>query len=202
MALRLLAVLALLLTLGGCGEPVPRLPALGPEAVILAFGDSLTRGTGAGPGEDYPSLLAGQSGLAVVNAGVPGEETAAGLARLPEVLADVAPDLVILTHGGNDLLRKRDPEGIKANLAAMVQQARESGAAVMLVGVPRPAIFLSTHPFYPDLAAELGVPLEPGALADILSDSGLRADPIHPNAAGYARLAEHLLQLLRETGAL
>ena len=147
-------------------------------------------------------MLAGRSGLSVVNAGVPGEETPAGLARLPELLASVAPDLVILTHGGNDLLRKRDPETTKANLAAMVRQARQSGASVVLVGVPKPSIFLSTHPLYPELAAELGLPLEPGALADILSSSDLRADPIHPNAAGYARLAERLERLLRDTGAL
>ncbi|MBK1701202.1 GDSL-type esterase/lipase family protein [Thiococcus pfennigii] len=201
MMIRCLLVLCLSSMLLACDRPQP-LPALSGDAVILAFGDSLTRGTGARRGGGYPEVLAELSGRAVVNAGVPGEESDAALARLPAVLDAVAPDLVILGHGGNDLLRRRDPTRTQANLREMIRLARDGGVAVVLLGVPRPGIFLSVHPLYRELADELDVPLEGGALADILADPALKADQVHPNAAGYRRLAEVLHRLLVDHGAL
>jgi lysophospholipase L1-like esterase len=195
------AAILVLMLLVACGE-VSRLLPLAPDAVILAFGDSLTYGTGAADGEDYPAVLAGLTGRVVVNAGVPGEESAAGLARLPAVLDDVRPSLVILAHGGNDLIRQRDPEAIASNLRGMAEAARARGAAVVLLGVPRPAIFLHAHALYADLAAELGVPLEADVLADTLAVPELKSDPIHPNAAGYRGIAEAIDRLLRNAGAL
>lgn len=180
----------------------PALPALGDDAVILAFGNSLTRGTGAGRGSGYPEVLAKLSGRVVVNAGVPGEESDAGLARLPTVLDEVAPDLVILAHGGNDILRHRDPARTQANLRGMIRLARDRGAAVVLIGVPKPGIFLAVHPMYKELAEELDVPIQDEALADILADRALKSDQVHPNAAGYRRLADAVHRLLVEEGAL
>jgi lysophospholipase L1-like esterase len=195
------ATVLVLMLLIACGE-ASRLPPLAPDAVILAFGDSLTHGTGVTDGEDYPAVLSGLTGRAVVNAGVPGEETDGGLARLPAVLDEVRPSLVILTHGGNDLIRQRDPAAILSNLRGMAEAARGRGAAVVLLGVPRPAIFLRPHPLYADLAAELGVPLEADVLAETLALPALKSDQIHPNAAGYRAIAEAVDRLLREAGAL
>jgi len=79
---------------------------------------------------------------------------------------------------------------------------RARGASPVLLGVPKPGLFLGTHPLYRELAAELDVPLEDEALADILGDRELKSDEIHPNAAGYRRLAEALDQLLQNSGAL
>ena len=191
----------LFLLLSACGGG-PKLPPLASDAVVLAFGDSLTRGTGASNDESYPAVLAAATGLRVVNAGIPGEESDAGLERLPEVLAKEQPGLVILGHGGNDLLRKRDLHLTKANLREMAELAQQSGASVVLLGVPKPGLFIGTHPLYRELAEELGVPLEDEALADILADANLKSDTIHPNAAGYAELATAIHNLLRQTGAL
>lgn len=190
----------ILLLLVGCSRE-SRLPALAPDAVILAFGDSLTHGTGARPEESYPAILEATAGRRVVNAGVPGEETDAGLARLDDLLDEHDPRLVILGHGGNDMLRKRDPAETEANLRQMVLRVRARGASAILLGVPKPGIFLGTHPMYERVAASLDVPLESEALADILADRTLKADPLHPNAAGYRVLAEAVYRLLSETGA-
>ena len=199
--LTLTSVLASTLLISGCGGG-PQLPPLADDAVVLAFGDSLTRGTGAKDAESYPAVLAPATGLTIVNAGIPGEESDAGLARLPDLLVEEQPDLVILGHGGNDLLRKRDLNLTKANLRQMIELAQASGASVVLIGVPKPGLFIGTHPLYRELAEAEGIPVEDEALADILSDPDLKSDAIHPNAAGYAELAAAIHALLRRTGAL
>ena len=201
MTRRVLILLFAVILLVGCGR-APELPRLPSDAVILAFGDSLTRGTGAGDSEGFAEVLAASSGREVVNAGVPGEESDAGLARLPGVLDSVQPDLVILGHGGNDMLRRRDLEQTKTNLRQMVVLARDRGASVVLLGIPKPGLFLGTHPLYRELAEELHIPLEDKVLADILADRELKADQIHPNAAGYRQVAEAVHRLLTDAGAL
>jgi acyl-CoA thioesterase I len=197
----LILALTSTLLLSACGGD-PQLPPLADDAVVLAFGDSLTRGTGAKDSESYPAVLASETGLTIVNAGIPGEESDAGLARLPALLAKEQPDLVILGHGGNDLLRKRDLNLTEANLRQMIGLAQASGASVILLGVPKPGLFIGTHPLYLELAESQGIPVEDEALADILSDPNLKSDAIHPNAAGYAELAAAIHALLRRSGAL
>ncbi|MCC7411729.1 MAG: arylesterase [Gammaproteobacteria bacterium] len=191
-----------LLALVSCSDDVPRLAKLEPGARILAFGDSLTRGTGANAGEDYPSVLQTLSGREVVNAGVPGEISADGRSRLAALLDRVRPQLLILCHGGNDMLRKLATAQTAANLRAMIAMARERGIAVVLIGVPRPGIFLSTAQMYAQIADTEHVPFDGESLAHILGNAGLKADPVHPNAAGYRVLAERAYQLLRDAGAL
>jgi len=183
-------------------SPVAKIAVLGPDAVILAFGDSITAGTGAGEGAGYPAVLGNLVGRRVINAGVPGEVTAEGLARLPEVLEREKPALVILCHGGNDLLRHLDQRQAADNLRAMIRLVREKGAAVVLVSVPSPDLSLSPPPFYDEVARELDVPCERKALTRILGKGSLKSDYIHPNAAGYRQLAEALFALLKKSGAL
>lgn len=197
---RLLLAAALAL-LAACSAG-PSLPPLPPDARILAFGDSLTHGTGAGDGESYPEVLARLTGREVIEAGVPGEVSADGLARLPGLLDKHRPALLVLCQGGNDMLRKLDLARTAANLRAMVRMAKERGIAVVLLGVPRPGIFLSTADFYREVAAAEQVPFDGEALPDILGDAALKADAVHPNAAGYRRLAERVHALLVEAGAL
>ena len=201
-AIACLAALALAITLAACGRDVPRLPPLGADAIVLAFGDSLTYGTGAKASDSYPAALERLIGRRVTAAGVPGEVSAQGLARLPAVLDQVRPQLLILCHGGNDLLRKLDTAALAGNLRAMVRVARDRGVPVVLVAVPKPGLFPSAHPVYTDVAEELGLPIEQKALAEILTDNELKSDPIHPNAQGYARFAERVADLLRKAKAL
>ena len=196
MALCLLALLA------ACGDRGPDFQPLARDDVILAFGDSLTFGTGANREQSYPAVLARLAGHEVINAGVPGEISADGLKRLPGLLEEYAPALVILIHGGNDLLRKHHAVEIKRNLAAMVDLVRGYGAQVMLLAVPRPSLLLSADPLYAEVAGEQAVPLEEQALAEILQSRSTRSDAIHPNAAGYARLAQAIFRFLEERQAL
>lgn len=196
------ALAALWLLLAACSAP-PSLPRLAPDAVILAFGDSLTRGTGAESGESYPAVLAGLAARRVVNAGVPGELSGEGLARLPGLLDEHRPQLLILVHGGNDLLRNKDrTDELARNLRAMIEAARLRDVAVVLVGVPAPGLLLEVPALYAWLAKEYRLPYDGEALRAIESDRALKSDPIHPNAAGYRQLAQRLHALLRDAGAL
>jgi lysophospholipase L1-like esterase len=194
--------LSALAALAGCGEKPPPLPKLGSDDVILAFGDSLTYGTGAGTEEAYPKVLAKLISRQVVGAGIAGETTADGLERLPTVLDEVKPRLVLLCMGGNDMLRKVDFASIESNLRAMVHLAKARGIGVVLIGVPTPELFGGPPEFYDRIAKELSLPLEKKVLNEVLFDRSLKSDPIHPNATGYRRFAEALAELLRQAGAV
>lgn len=184
-----------------CSDDV-KLPRLANNAVILAFGDSLTYGTGAEQTESYPAVLEQLIGRRVVNAGIPGEETGEGLSRLPQVLQKEKPALMIICHGGNDLLRLLNQQQAANNLRDMIRLAQKQGVAVVLISVPTPDMFLSPTHMYREIAKDLAVPLEDEIIFAVLADGSLRSDYIHPNAAGYRRIAEALATLLRESGAI
>jgi lysophospholipase L1-like esterase len=198
---RFLFALFALFLLAAC-DRAPTLPKLNAHDVIVAFGDSLTHGTGAGSDAAYPAVLASLTGRTVINAGVPGDTTASGLQRLPAVLAEYKPRLVLLCLGGNDMLKKQSEVATENNLRLLVQTIRASGAGVVLIGVPEPKLFGSAPDFYARLAEELQLPLEQDVFNDVLKDNRLKADPIHANAAGYRVVAERLAKFLREAGAL
>lgn len=177
-------------------------------SVVLALGDSITHGTGATPQAAYPAQLAVLTGWTVVNAGVPGDTSAQALARLPALLAEHRPGLVIVSIGGNDFLR-RLPEGdTEAQLRTLVATVREAGAQILLVAVPRPTLAaavgasLADHPLYAKLAGELALPLHAGGWAQVLGNERLRSDQIHANAAGYQAFAAGLATSLRAMGLL
>jgi lysophospholipase L1-like esterase len=196
------ALLLFLLALTGCGESTPRLARLSPGDVVLAFGDSLTYGTGATPETSYPAVLSQLIGRNVVRAGVPGEVTAQGLVRLPAVLEEVNPRLVLLCLGGNDMLRRGDPGETAENLRAMVRLIRERGADVVLIAVPEPKLLGDPPPFYAAIAGEFGVPVETGVIKEVLYSARLKSDPIHPNAEGYREMATAVARLLKQAGAI
>ncbi|MFM5165278.1 GDSL-type esterase/lipase family protein [Aeromonas rivipollensis] len=190
----------LCLLLAACGEPEFRPLAAG--ETILAFGDSLTEGRGVSPAQSYPSVLASLSGHPVINGGVSGELSRAGRARLPALLAEHRPALVILLEGGNDMLRGSGEGVLKANLAAMIEAAQGSGAQVLLVAVPRKSLFADGAPLYGELAQQYGLVLDEDSIGELLRTPGLKSDAVHFNAQGYGALAERLHRLLQERGAL
>lgn len=192
---------ALLCLLAACGEE-PKLRPLAPEAVLLAFGDSLTHGSGALEVESYPAQLEKLIGRRVVRAGVPGEVTAQALERLPAALDEHAPRLLLLCIGGNDFLQRLSPDHAAANVRAMVRLARERGIEVLLVGTPEPGLAASPPAFYSEIARENRIPYEGKVIGEVLRDPALKSDPIHPNARGYRLIAERLDALLRRSGAL
>ena len=190
-----------MLAVGGCAKQ-PRLQPLAPDAVVLAFGDSLTYGTGADERDSYPAQLALLIGRKVARAGVPGEISGDGLKRLPEALDEHQPALLVLCHGGNDFLRRLSKQQVAANVRAMIRLARERGVEVVLIGTPEPGLAVSAPEFYAEIARELRVPYEDGVIGQILRDSSLKSDPIHPNARGYRLIAERLAGLLKKAGAV
>jgi len=197
-----LLLLTAALLLAGCGQKAATLPRLSQTDVVVAFGDSLTFGTGATEDESYPAVLSKLIGRTVIRAGVPGEVTAQGLERLPEVVSEHKPRLVIVCLGGNDMLRKVADAEIRRNLGAIVKTLKERGVAVVLVGVPRPALITSAPEFYAEVAKEFGVPYEGKVVTSVLYSNETKSDPIHPNAKGYRRMAEAIEELLRKAGAI
>jgi lysophospholipase L1-like esterase len=191
-----------IVTCAACGPKVPPLPKLGAQDVVLAFGDSLTYGTGAAETESYPAVLQQMIGRSVVRAGVPGEVSAQGLERIDEVLDEVKPRIVIVCLGGNDLLRKIPDAQIAANLRGILRAVKAKGAAPVLVGVPRLQLLSAAPEFYAEIAREFGVPYEGTAVKDVLYSAKLKSDPIHPNAAGYRQMAEGIAKLLKQAGAV
>jgi lysophospholipase L1-like esterase len=200
-ASRFVIAVCVAVLLAAC-DRAPTLPRLNSHDVIVAFGDSLTHGTGASSDTAYPAVLAALTGRTVVNAGVPGDTTASALERLPGVLAEHQPRLVLLCLGGNDMLRKQPAATTENNLRLLVQTIRASGAEVMLIAVPEPKLFGGAPDFYSRVADDLQLPLEDDVFNEVLKDNRLKADPIHANAAGYRVVAERLAEFLQEAGAL
>ena len=200
-SLTLIHVILLAAFLGGCGKS-PQVASLGPNDAVLAFGDSLTFGTGAQTMETYPAQLSAAINRKVVNAGVPGEVSSTGLERLPRVLDEVQPKLLILCHGGNDFLRKLDEKTTLANLRAMILLAKERKIDVVLMATPKPGLSVSAPVFYAEIAKEFSLPFNGDVLTGVLRDNNLKSDFIHPNAKGYAQIAETLAKLLKKSGAI
>jgi acyl-CoA thioesterase-1 len=192
---------ALLLPLAGCGDR-PKLSRLASDAVVLAFGDSLTFGTGASEAESYPAQLAALIGRTVVRAGVPGEVSATGLARLPSAIEEHQPRLLLLCHGGNDFLQRRSKSDAAANVRAMIRLAKDKGVDVVLIGTPEPGFTVSAPVFYEEIAKSFGIPYDGDVMSKVLKDSSLKADQVHPNARGYRVIAERVAELLKKSGAV
>ena len=188
-------------TLLACSD-TPSLNYVPQDGTIVAFGDSLTVGVGAAPDESYPHVLAQLSQRNVIGAGVSGEETNAGQKRLAQVLEETTPNLLILLQGGNDILRNRNMQSVKKNLAAMIELTRSKGIDVVLIGVPAKKLFSDVAPLYTELADEYQLVFTEELLSGLLRDSQYKSDPVHLNKRGYRKLAEEIHTLLQEHGAL
>ena len=163
---------------------------------IIAFGDSLTSGVGAGRGEDYPSHLSQLIGRDVVNRGIPGETTAHALRRLEEDVLEQDPRIVIVFLGGNDMLQRRPLSELFGNLDQIVERIQESGAMVVLVGLKGLPFDQGYGAGYRDLARRRGCLLVPDAMGGIITDVKLKSDQVHPNGKGYRLIAERVAEAL------
>lgn len=199
--IRQLWVFVIALNLLACSG-APSLSYLPENAVVLAFGDSLTAGMGASAANSYPSVLSQLAERNVVNAGVSGEETAQGVKRLAGVLRQVNPDLLLLLEGGNDILRNRDLRRTKQNLAAMIELAHSMEIEVVLIGVPEKRLFSSVAPLYEELADQYKIVLIDNLLASLLRKSQYKSDAVHLNKQGYRVMAESIYAVLVDRGAL
>jgi acyl-CoA thioesterase I len=181
------------------------------EVTIAALGDSLTQGYGLPVDDGFvPQLqrwLDGQGAhVRMINAGVSGDTTAGGLARIGWTLtAEV--DAVIVALGGNDLLRGIDPATARANLSGILDAAQTQGVDVLLVGMPAPGNYGTEYKsafdaIYPELAEEFGAALLSDFFAGLTETEGtadpaalrpyFQADGIHPNAEGVARIVARI----------
>lgn len=181
--------------------------AAGP-VTLLVLGDSLTAGYGLAESEAFPAqleaaLVAQGHSVRVINAGISGDTSAGGAARLEWSLAD-NPDLVILALGANDALRGLSPDQTSANLAAIITRLQERQISVLLAGMLAPrnmgeAYYNSFDNIYPQLAQEFSVPLYPFFLDGVAGKPQLNlADGIHPNVAGIQVMVEGILPLVVE----
>lgn len=170
-------------------------------STIVAFGDSLTAGVGASEETNYPARLGALTGLTIVNAGVSGDTTEDALARIQDDVLAQRPRIVIVGLGGNDFLRHVPIAATEANLRAIARQLQARGAIVVLLGFTFPTFGPGYGDMYENVAREEGCLLVPDVLDGILNNPKLKSDEIHPNAAGYALMAERIagpLQKLKE----
>jgi acyl-CoA thioesterase-1 len=181
-------------------------PADSGGSVILAFGDSLVAGLGLPPKAAFAAQLEARmnargSAVRVVNAGVSGDTTDGGLARIDGALAE-KPDIVILELGANDALRGIQPARVRANLDAMITKIQRSGAKLVLTGMLAPPNWGEEYRrafdrIYPEVARAHGVPLYPFFLEGVALNPQLnQPDGLHPNKKGVAILIDHIAPLL------
>jgi acyl-CoA thioesterase-1 len=183
-------------------------PAFAATRTVLVVGDSLSAAFGMELREGWVALLAArldqqQPRYRVVNGSVSGDTTANGLARLPRLLSEHHPAIVIIELGGNDGLRGLAPQQMKNNIGAMIAKSKAQGAKVLLLGVELPPNYGPKYNerfrrVYRDLAAEQQVPLVPSVMDGVGTDIKLmQADRIHPNAAAQAQMLDNVWPALR-----
>ena len=202
---RIMLLAAVIVLATACGSK-PKENALPQGSKVLALGDSLTEGFGVAAGEAWPTLLASRTGWVVINAGISGDTSGGALQRLPALLDEHNPALVLVALGGNDMLRHAPLEETTANLGQMLALIKAHGAKPVLLATPRPSVAgaafqsLSAADFYRQVAEERQVPLIEGAIAEVLSDPQLKGDPLHPNASGHALLSKKIFDELKSIG--
>jgi acyl-CoA thioesterase-1 len=180
--------------------------AIPPGSMVLALGDSLTEGAGVTREEAWPNLLANRTGWVVINGGVSGDTSEGALRRLPSLLEQHKPVLVLVALGGNDMLRHLPQQETVANLEQILALIKAQGAKPVLLATPQPSIagavfqHLSAADFYRQISDAQKVPLIKDAIADVISEPQLKGDPLHPNAAGHALLAEKIFGELKTIG--
>lgn len=204
--MRRFAVLLSVFMLFACSKPAhDPIPA---GSTVLILGDSISYGTGANKGEDYPTLLAARTGWNVINAGVPGDTSAGGLERLPDLLEEHAPKFVIVELGGNDFLQQQASSQVASNLKSILSEIKSRDIPATMIAVPSfsPVAAavgnLSDSPIYRQVGEETQTPVVEDILAEVLSKNSLKADPIHPNATGYRKFEEALAEALKDLGFL
>ena len=178
------------------------------QSVVLVLGDSISAGHGLSSEQSWVAHLEPLTGWSLVNAGVSGDTTRQGRARLSGLLEEYRPAAVIIELGGNDMLRRLPVKDTTDTLAAMITEVRAAGARPVLMAIPAPSVAgaafgsLSDADFYAELAERQKVPLIDDVVSDVLSDASLKLDQLHPNAAGHRQLASRTADKLRRIGLL
>ncbi len=164
---------------------------------IICFGDSLTYGTGASPGMDYPSQLSRLIGRPVINAGMPGDTTRSALTRLERDVLERSPRIVLITLGGNDLKNRQDREQAFRNLRAIITSIQARGALVIVGGLDVPVWGRGFQEQYRRVSEETGAVLVPDVLKGLLGNPERMSDAIHPNDAGYGIVAGYFHEAIK-----
>ncbi len=169
-------------------------PSSGTE--VIAFGDSLVQGVGASaPEKNFVSVLSAQLGRPIVNLGVPGNTTADGVQRLGEI-NKYQPQVVMVLLSGNDRLRQIPQEQTLANLGTIIEYIQNKGAVVVLLGV-RGDLFGNGHDDkLKALAESRQAVYVPDVLDGLFGNNRYMTDLVHPNDAGYAKIANRIYPLL------
>ena len=173
------------------------------EYVAVVLGDSLSAGYGVKIQESWPSILENNLNskgvnIKIINAGISGDTTSGGLNRLPKLLKEHKPKLVILELGGNDGLRGMSiKKVIKKNLDEMIRMSLDEGSKVALIGVELPPNYGTRYTdnfknMYEDLATQYNLTLVQGSIKEMVSLSLMQSDGIHPNAKGHLQIEEEV----------
>ena len=168
------------------------------NANIIAFGDSLTAGYGAQPGEDYPSRLSSITGLNIINAGVSGDTTESAVARVDTAIVARDPRIVLVGLGGNDYLQGVAITATEANLRTIIHKSQSAGAMIVLLGYRFPSLNADYEKMYKQIASDEHCLFIPNLLRGIESNPALKSDEIHPNARGYQLIAERVAGPLKK----
>jgi len=181
----------------GCAQEIKNIDSKGHN--IICFGDSITAGSGAGEGEDYPSLLAKELSLPVINAGRGGETTFDALRRIQKDVLERDPLLVIVEFGGNDFLQKISTKQTFDNLDRIVAQIHDHGAIVAIAEIRAPIFMNKYKKGFRLIAKKRKAILIPNLFTGILDHPSLKSDSIHPNAAGYEVMAKKIYKAIEPT---
>lgn len=163
---------------------------------VVAFGDSLTEGYGAPAGQSYPDVLAQKISRPVVNLGLCGDTAANAPTRLPAVLAQ-RPYMVLIEFGANDHMRQQSREAAINAVAQIVDGVQAAGAIAVIVDTGGPGMGEYTKA-YKKLAREKGALFVPGIMKGIFFKPALKSDQVHPNAAGYAKVADKVYKVIKD----
>ena len=196
-AVALAVILAVYFGYRQLSPPPPVKNARPAGETIICFGDSLTHGTGASPGMDYPSQLSRRIGRPVINAGIPGDTTDTALARLERDVLDRSPRIVLITLGGNDLKNRQDRDRAFRNLKTIITAIQGRGALVIVGGLDVPIWGRGFQERYRKVCEETGAVLVPDILKGLLGNPDRMSDAIHPNDAGYGIMAGYFYEAMK-----
>ena len=192
-----LAVCTLLFAacLSGCAErKIKNIGSRGKN--IVCFGDSITFGYGANPGEDYPQALSKMVDIPVINAGIDGDTSTEALPRLTSDVLDRNPLLVIIEFAGNDFLRKIPKEETLKNISEMIDKIQAKGAMAAVVDISAGMLLGEYHKAFYSLAREKEAIFIPRLLNGVITNPKLKSDFVHPNADGYKMIAGRIYHVI------
>jgi acyl-CoA thioesterase I len=192
--LTILCILILLLNTA-CGTKVVNIDSTGKN--IICFGDSLTEGYGAKPGEDYPSALAKLLDQPVINTGISGNTTRQALERLQTDVLNKDPRLVIVQFGANDFFHKIPRNETLDNLDQIVLRIQEQGAMVAIAGVRIGLLVDEYDEVYKQVAKDRKCIYIPNIMKNIFTDPAKKSDELHPNAQGYSIIAQRVYESIK-----